>query len=545
MKWAAPKKAILIFTFFGVFLPDIVRAESLCSTITEGLINFIHPHSEVAILYRFKRNANLFFLNQESEALIAFQSFAELSAEEIINLSNSGAGNTALKYAIPEGYLRLLKFAIEDRITADQILHITNNSSINKTSESALAWVAKVIQDMGPASLEMNLSKVIRLLKSKKIKTNGTVLITGIPNIPPVVLGYVRMYKGTSHPDTPSISVSQIGKSIEEIPSGEEFFLSEIEAFYHAEGIHVYEDGVSVSLSPYVALPYGSHVKIYDIPKPIFDRLPKGQSTLAEYVFKYIVPNRFLVSVMPKETFHAYIKLTNPNDMQTFQNWLAQSDVRGEEIIKYLSGDKKLRDIYQIDNEGLEPGISIREHTMRVYHQFFEMIPYFPIHNYKVGKNINLNNVLKFWPSLHAVGKPLAKQIGNPNLQGLLALSLTDEAMKILGFSVEEIQLMDELMGNDWIGQMVQGTVSPEEVYLHLGRISKRVGIKIKDYLDLQTFVYAIDAGSYPQLKSTLKLVDNRWVPRSIHYEKLVQLVQQGESERATSELVKALVGLK
>lgn len=85
---------------------------------------------------------------------------------------------------------------------------------------------------------------------------------------------------------------------IEEIPSGDLDFLLPAEArehAFHGRGFH--PDGVSVTTDPEVAILYGSHTVIYDVPRWLFDRLPVGDPTLGERVFKHSIPEVYRVGV--------------------------------------------------------------------------------------------------------------------------------------------------------------------------------------------------------------------------------------------------------
>ncbi len=86
---------------------------------------------------------------------------------------------------------------------------------------------------------------------------------------------------------------------MEEIPSGEQHLLSSTEArehAFHGRGFH--PDGISVTTDPEVAALYGSYPIIYDIPHRVFSRLPIGDPTLGERVFKYSIPEAYRVGAI-------------------------------------------------------------------------------------------------------------------------------------------------------------------------------------------------------------------------------------------------------
>jgi RHS repeat-associated protein len=119
--------------------------------------------------------------------------------------------------------------------------------------------------------------------------------------MPPPALprpGTVRMYRGTSHPNLPQVSLSMRGVPAADVPSGAEHFLHPMDADLHARSIG-HADAVSATTSPGSAKLYGTHTVVYDVPEAVVERLPPGDKSLRERVFMYSIPEEYRVGVTP------------------------------------------------------------------------------------------------------------------------------------------------------------------------------------------------------------------------------------------------------
>jgi hypothetical protein len=121
-------------------------------------------------------------------------------------------------------------------------------------------------------------------------------------HIPPPREGTVRVYRGTAAPDLVQVSRSMRGKPIEQVPSGGQHFLDAHEGRRHDGNSS--DDGVSVTTDLFTAELAGPSVLVYDVPREVFERLPTGAVALAEKVFKFSIPDAYLVGVFD-DTFRS------------------------------------------------------------------------------------------------------------------------------------------------------------------------------------------------------------------------------------------------
>ncbi|MCA9665745.1 MAG: hypothetical protein KC503_09165 [Myxococcales bacterium] len=127
-------------------------------------------------------------------------------------------------------------------------------------------------------------------------------------HLPPPAFGTVRVYRRTSTPHATQMSIRQRERRqldpTATIPSGEHDFIGLFEARRHVGTEH--KDAVSATTSAKIArdkhLLFGSHVIVYDVPKTLFERLPKGDPLLGEVIFKHSIPDKFAVGVEPVHT---------------------------------------------------------------------------------------------------------------------------------------------------------------------------------------------------------------------------------------------------
>jgi hypothetical protein len=126
----------------------------------------------------------------------------------------------------------------------------------------------------------------------------------------------IPVYRGTADPNVPQVARSQRGLPSDQVINGGKQFLSDPEGAFHnkggmmdAEGNIIYEgekgmklepshpDGVSVSKDPGTASRYGTHTIKYAVPKDVYSRLPEGDPTQFEKVFKGSIPEEYRVGV--------------------------------------------------------------------------------------------------------------------------------------------------------------------------------------------------------------------------------------------------------
>ncbi len=119
--------------------------------------------------------------------------------------------------------------------------------------------------------------------------------------------GTVRLYRGTGHPERLQVSHSMRGRKEADVPRGDQSFFGPFEAIRLADR-HAFgaddpaSQAVSTTTDLFTARSYAhaNHgaVMVYDVPIATFERLPRGDRTMGEVVFRHSVPDDFLVGVL-------------------------------------------------------------------------------------------------------------------------------------------------------------------------------------------------------------------------------------------------------
>ncbi len=130
---------------------------------------------------------------------------------------------------------------------------------------------------------------------------------TAVGQLPRPRPGTVRIYRGTGHPDRLQVSRSMRGRPADEVPRGDRSFFGPFEAVRLADR-HAFgaddpaSDSVSTTTDLRTARVFartnGGAVMIYDVPEATFERLPHGDRTTGERIFRHSVPDDFLVGVL-------------------------------------------------------------------------------------------------------------------------------------------------------------------------------------------------------------------------------------------------------
>lgn len=119
--------------------------------------------------------------------------------------------------------------------------------------------------------------------------------------------GTVRVYRGTGHPGRLQVSRSMRDRPPGQVPRGDQSFFGPFEATRlatrHAFGADdPASDAVSTTTDLHTARTYAASnhgaVLVYDVPVATFERLPRGDRTTGEVVFRHSVPDEFLVGVL-------------------------------------------------------------------------------------------------------------------------------------------------------------------------------------------------------------------------------------------------------
>lgn len=119
--------------------------------------------------------------------------------------------------------------------------------------------------------------------------------------------GTVRLYRGTGHPEHLQVAPSMRGRPAAEVPRGDQSFFGPLEGL-RAGKRHGFgaddpaSDAVSTTTDLSTAKSYArSHrgaVLVYDVPRAVFEQLPRGDPATGEHIFRYSVPDEFLIGVL-------------------------------------------------------------------------------------------------------------------------------------------------------------------------------------------------------------------------------------------------------
>jgi len=463
--------------------------------------------------------------------------YLEQVYREWLTLRDPSQHLSVLKYPVPEAAVDVLSSALQNKVTSAQIAKTLKSGRYRGSQKEILNWVGRLLEHpelrdgklLGALASEF---KATRVIERDRVK-----YLTGIPVIPEVKPGFIRMYKGTNFLKGPSISQSQVGKPLEEIKDGGTFFLDQGEANVHsvrAEAFH--PDGVSVSTDKTVPINYGSHIKVFDVPESVAQRLPRGAPGLSEYVFKFSVPERFLVRTYPKVTYLEALKEASVRTSRFAQEARSASIRGGERIIEVIESraDPILIRGRKLDYSSLMSErpvsmdrISIQQHTLKGFAQIEKYSPHFEWQRIKVPPNVDLKATVHFSYAVHDVGKPLAAEFKTAHEE--ISSEILSQIMNKAGFSRAEVELGRALVGNDVIGKMLQGAIEPQQAFEALVEISKTTNLSPRDFFKVQSFFYSMDASSYPDLVALFVNEGGVLVPKSDRYKVLRNLFENAE----------------
>jgi hypothetical protein len=97
------------------------------------------------------------------------------------------------------------------------------------------------------------------------------------------------------------------------------------------------------------------------------------------------------------------------------------------------------------------------------------------------------------------------------------------------GMSPAEIAIIRELVENDIIGDLIHGRTTVQQAYLELSDRASRASLDTKDFFKLQSFLYTMEAGAYPDVLRShfIKHGHYKDVPNSPSFSELESLVEQ------------------
>lgn len=168
---------------------------------------------------------------------------------------------------------------------------------------------------------------------------------------------------------------------------------------------------------------------------------------------------------------------------------ILNTNYRPENLVNLLEKDFGAE--YAAD-AGVWERYTIREHTLMVLSQFEK---YFSINPLPHGVDKNLFRVIL---ALHDIGKPEALHRGRKHEQHTYTTRILNSAFDQLGFDVQDKNLALSLVASDVLGDYVKfGYLS--ETAQKIADLAKTTNKTPSEFLDLQSILYQVDAGSYTQ----------------------------------------------
>ena len=528
---------ITAISAYGGRTPDSFT--QICDSIFNIFLKRVNSSKEGPIgIGSFNRDLKLILDRQIPKGGSSLKAeYMELSYREWVSLRDPAFHLTLLEYPVPEAAVEILSSALVNRISPVQVSKILEKSAVKGSSREVLVWVQRLLEH--PERRDGNLLKaLVDEYKGSVVITRDRIkYLTGIPILPEPKPGHVRMYKGSNFFKGPALSQSQVGKPINEIQDGGLVFLDQADANIHsvrAEAFH--PDGVSVSADKTVPINYGSHIRIYEFPREVVEKLPRGAPGLNEYVFKYSVPERFRVRTLPKAT---YLELLKQDARRAYSNGeLTRQASRnsGTDLLNILHSKSDLILIRgrTLTFSGLiseRPASlerqTIQHHVLKILGQDEKYGPYFRWSEIHAPPNVDVRSVLNFSYALHDIGKPLESELKASHQE--ISAEILSQMMNKAGCSRAEVELGMALVKNDVIGLMLQGVITPQEAFEKLVEISRQTNLSPRDFFKIQSYFYTMDTSSYSDLALLFTLEDGMLIPKNEKFKVLRNLFDNVE----------------
>lgn len=192
--------------------------------------------------------------------------------------------------------------------------------------------------------------------------------------------------------------------------------------------------------------------------------------------------------------------------------WLKNIDAGGSRILDFLSTDDHIRKLSEHDS-GVKENLTVREHTLLVFDQYYEQRPYYDFDSIRLKYGIDMRAMLPFVIAVHDLAKPFAVVAGDRALQHQSVPMLLSSLMSRLGFAKQETAFAIELITDHSIGELLQdrpgNSPASEPLRIHLAALgiaqsAARVGMDVLDYFEVLKFFYICDTSSYPYLRNSI-----------------------------------------
>ncbi|MBU6154324.1 MAG: hypothetical protein KGP28_08495 [Bdellovibrionales bacterium] len=519
--------------------PSVDPFTEICNSIFDSIMKRVGASKEKPIGPRAFEHEMKTILERQipAGALEIKAAYMDLVFREWVSLGDPAYHLAVLKYPVPEAAIDVLESALINRIASDQIGNLLTKLRFKGSRKEVLFWVQRLLEHPELKNGNLLHALAVEYKKSIPLLKDRIKYLSGVPVLPDLKPGHVRMYKGSNFYRGPALSQSQVGKSAEEVGDGGLVFMDQEDANTHsvkAEAFH--PDGVSVSTDKTVPINYGSHIRIYDVPEELLKRIPRGAPGLNEYVFKYSVPERFRVKTLPKATYIEMLKQEGKGAYSYGELVRRASGISGAELLAILesSSDPILirgKSLYfsSLLNERT-PDLdrsTIQIHVLKVFAQSEKYSHHLPWQEIEAPPNVNVRSVLNFAFAVHDVGKPLAAEFRTPHQ--MISAEILEQMMNKAGYSRAEVELGRALVGHDLIGTMLQGVISPHEAFDRLIEISRKTNLNPRDFFKIQSFFHIMDASSYSDLTALFVREGEMLVPKNEKFAVLRNLFENVE----------------
>lgn len=156
------------------------------------------------------------------------------------------------------------------------------------------------------------------------------------------------------------------------------------------------------------------------------------------------------------------------------------------------------------EDAGVWEGYTIGEHTGMVLDAWKEVASDQEVDRLSQQSGIDLRRLMPAVLSLHDIGKPLAIEAGDRELQHEFTLPILRSVLGKEGFGEQEIKLAEALVGHDVFGDVLRGRASVGEGRRVLAKRAAQAGMDPQVFMQLAGLYYKADAISYPALRKTL-----------------------------------------
>jgi hypothetical protein len=181
-------------------------------------------------------------------------------------------------------------------------------------------------------------------------------------------------------------------------------------------------------------------------------------------------------------------------------------DFKVDNIISLFEEDPFWRDYFQNDT-GVSEGYTLKQHTLMVLGQFEK---YFSAKELPSCVDHNFFRVVL---ALHDIGKPQAIQLENDkSKQHNYSAPLANSILERLGYGYKERKIAASLLSGDPLGEYIIGNKHLHEAANDISDMANGAEVPVKDFLEILTIYYQVDAGSYTADAGGLPSLDSNFV---------------------------------